>query len=177
MAKEVLTVKGLREIALAGRKLTGDVTRKIVGRALVSGGKIVRNAARNLAPTLNPKYQGDPRRTPGTLRNAIVSVQVKKGDFPEEVMSIVGVRMLSKASVRKFKQTSGKSGASNPRDPYYWWFVEKGTAGHIRRRKTIGGIRFLKRGFESNARAASEEIKKKAAKGIYGYGNTLAKGK
>lgn len=177
MAKEVLQIQGLREIALAGRKLTGDVTRKIVGRALVSGGKIVRNAARNLAPSLSTKYQSDPRRLPGTLKNAIVSVQVKKGDYPEEVMSIVGVRMLSKSSIKKFKEKTGKSGAANPRDPYYWWFVEKGTSGHARRSKSIGGIRYLKRGFESNVQPAAEEIKKKSAAGIYKYGNTLATGK
>jgi len=92
-------------------------------------------------------------------------------------MSIVGVRMLSKASIKKFKERTGKAGTANPRDPYYWWFVEKGTAGHARRSKTISGIRYLKRGFESNVQPAAEEIKKKSAAGIYNYGNTLAKSK
>ncbi len=174
MAKEYVKIEGLSLLRVAARKLTEETQRKIAGNALVAGGRIIRNAARSRAPVLqNP----DPRRTAGTLRKSIVAVKVRKGDHPDEVMAIVGVRLLSKASIRKYKQTTGKAGAANPRDPYYWWFVEAGTRAHARRGKPIAETRFLKRAFESNVSNAGQEIKKRGLRDILKFGNNLAKNK
>lgn len=177
MAKEYIRVEGLSLLVTAARKLSDETKKKIAHNALLAGARIVRNAARNKAPILNSKYTNDPRRAPGTLRKAIVAVRVRKGDYPEEVAAIVGVRLLSRASIAKYRQASGKSGASNPRDPYYWWFVEAGTASHPRRGKAIPETRFLKRGFESNVVPATEAIKKRGFADILKFGNTLAKSK
>ena len=174
MAREFVEIKGIRELALAARKLNEEVKAKIAYRALIAGARITRNAARALAPVLQAKYHGDPRRQPGTLKNAIVAARVKKGDFPEEVVAIVGVRMLSKASIAKFKQQSGKSGASNPRDPYYWWAVEAGTRGHRKRKESIPETRFLKRGFEGNVERSLAALKKTFTRDVLKYGNRLA---
>ncbi len=174
MAKEYVEVKGIRELAVVARKLNDEVKAKIAYRALLAGARITRNAARGLAPVLQAKYQGDPRRQAGTLRNAIVAARVRKGDFPEEVVAIVGVRMLSKASIAKFKQQTGKSGAANPRDPYYWWAVEAGTRGHVRRKQAIPGTRFLKRGFEGNVERSLAALKKTFTRDVLKYGNRLA---
>lgn len=174
MAKEYVQINGIRELALAARKLNDEVKAKIAYRALIAGARITRNAARALAPVLQAKYQGDPRRQAGTLRNAIVAARVRKGDFPEEVVAIVGVRMLSKASIAKFKQQTGKAGAANPRDPYYWWAVEAGTRGHVRRKQAIPGTRFLKRGFEGNVERSLAALKKTFSRDVLKYGNRLA---
>lgn len=174
MAREYIRITGLRELALAAAKLKEETKRKIAGDALVAGARIVRNAARVKTPVLkNP----DPRRTAGTLQRSIVAVRTRKGDHPDEVVAIVGVRLPSKASIKKFKEQSGKSGASNPRDPYYWWFVEAGTRGHTHRDQSIAGVRMIKRGFEGNAQQAAEKIRAGASKAILKYGNSLAKGK
>jgi hypothetical protein len=142
---------------------------------LRAGAIIVINAARGLAPILMSRYANDPRRSPGTLQRAIVAVPTRRGDHPDEVVVIVGVRMLSKGSIRKYKDATGRSGASNPKDPFYWWYVEKGTRGHKRRQVSIPGTRFLKRGFEDNAARAAQEIKTKAAAEVVRFGNTLAR--
>ena len=157
MAKEYVQINGIRELALAARKLNDEVKAKIAYRALIAGARITRNAARALAPVLQAKYQGDPRRQAGTLRNAIV-----------------GVRMLSKASIAKFKQQTGKAGAANPRDPYYWWAVEAGTRGHVRRKQAIPETRFLKRGFEGNVERSLAALKKTFSRDVLKYGNRLA---
>lgn len=175
MAKELIRVEGLREIALAARKLTDQVKRKIAKDAVQAGAGVVSRAARGLAPVLKPEYHHDRRRQAGTLKRAIVAVPVRKGDYPEEVMSIVGIRLLSNKAITKFKGSTGKAGAANPRDPYYGVMVEVGSRGHKRRRKAIAGVRFLKRGFEGNAQNAALKIKEIAGKRILSYGNTLAR--
>lgn len=175
MAKELIRVEGLREIAVAARKLEDKVKTKIAVDAVLGGAKIVRNAARGLAPILKPRYNSDPCRAAGTLRRAIVAVRVRKGDFPEEVKAIVGVRLLSRGAIRKFRGSAGKAGAFNPRDPFYAAMVELGSRGHRKRRVAIPGVRYLKRGFEGNVRAATTEIRDIAARGILTYGNRLAR--
>lgn len=175
MAREYVQIKGLRELAAVAKKFNNETKTKLAYRALVSGARVARNAARALAPTLQPRFQNDPRRQPGTLRNSIVAARVRRGDFPEEVVAIVGVRMLSKSSIMKFRRATGKSGAENPRDPYYWWFVEAGTRSHSRRKKAITGVRFLKRGFEGNVERSTQEIKKRFTRDVLNFGNKLSK--
>jgi HK97 gp10 family phage protein len=175
VAKQVIEVKGLRELAIAARRLTDEVKRKIAKDAVQAGAGVVSRAARNLAPTLQAKYQGDKRRTAGTLKRAIVAVPVRKGDYPEEVMSIVGIRLLSKKKIETFKSGSGKAGADNPRDPFYGVMVEVGTRAHSHRSKAIPGVRYLKNAFEGNARQAANRIRDVAGKRIASYGNRLAK--
>lgn len=173
MAAELIRVEGLREIAIAARKLTDEVKRKIAFDGLTAGARIVRNAARGLAPVLK---RPDPRRRPGTLRNAIVAARVRRGDFPEEVKVIVGVRFLSKRAVAKFKAGNpGKSGAENPNDPFYADMVELGTKAHRKRGKGTPRVQYLKRGFEPNASAAANKIRDISRRGILRYGNSLAK--
>jgi HK97 gp10 family phage protein len=173
MATEFITVKGLRELAVAARKLNDEVKQKIAANAVLAGARITRDAARALAPVLKSRYHDDPRRRPGTLRRKIVAVKVRKGDYPEEVMSLVGVRLLSRGAISKFKQQTGKAGAQNPDDAFYGDMVELGTSAHTHRRVSIPGVRFLKRGFEGTAERAAREIRDKAGREIIRFGNRL----
>ena len=45
-----------------------------------------------------------------------------------KTQTYVWVKGLSTKQVLKFKGKTGKSGAFNPRDPFYWRFVEFGTS-------------------------------------------------
>lgn len=176
MAKQFITVSGIREMALAAKKFPEEVKRKIVGKALIAGARFGRDAARALAPTLKAEYHNDPRRSPGTLKRNIVAVRVRRGDFPEEVMAIVGIRLLSKKSIASFKAgNAGKAGADNPNDPFYGVMVEVGSRAHKRRNKAIPKVEFLKRGFESTASRSVTKIKDVSGKEIYDYGNRLAR--
>lgn len=176
MAREYIRITGLRELANAARRFPEEVKRRIAGKALLAGARIGRDAARGLAPTLKAEYHNDPRRSPGTLKRSIVAVRVRKGDYPEEVMAIVGIRLLSKKAIASFKAgNAGKAGASNPNDPFYGVMVEVGSRAHKRRKKAIPRVEFLKRGFESTAAGSIVKIKDISGKEIYAYGNKLAR--
>lgn len=115
-------VKGLRELGLKLRELGDKVERQIADAALRQAANVIRDDARQKAPVLAipTKY-----RKPGVVKRAIVS---KKGRAPKgQRKMVVGVRGLTGAAIRKFK-ASGGAAAQNPNDPFYWYFLERGTS-------------------------------------------------
>lgn len=102
-----------------------------------------------------PELRGhDPRWSKGALKRAIRAVAIRPSQYAAE--AIVGVRKLSGRQVSAFKGRQAKRrGAGkttrriDPRDAYYWFFVEFGTA-HTRARP------FLRPAFEARKTVAVE---------------------
>ena len=67
----------------------------------------------------------------------------------------VGVRPLRGARERKL----GRRGATNPNDPYYWWFVEFGTS-------KMPGTPFMRTAFNQKAVVATYAIEQKLAERV-----------
>jgi HK97 gp10 family phage protein len=68
---------------------------------------------------------------PGTLRGAVHIWRKRLTQYA--VTYYVGVRGLSKKASRQFKSNTDRKGkalkgSDNPRDPYYWMWVELGTS-------------------------------------------------
>ena len=123
-------VQGASEIARAMRELPKRVDRKILNAGLLAGARLVRDEARDRAPTLQVP---DPRWTRGAIRRAIqsVSIAASRAQYAGEV--IVRVRKLTKRQISAFKRRQARRGQKvagklNPSDAYYWTFLEFGTA-------------------------------------------------
>lgn len=106
-------VNGLAELRAQLMALPDKLRRQALRNALAAGARLVRDEARRRAPVLQ---KPDPRRKPGTVRDAIrvrTSKQARRaGD--------VGVFV----NVKPFKR-----GANSPNDPYYWRWLEFGREG------------------------------------------------
>lgn len=143
-----LTVKitGLKELGQAMNSLERKVRNRIAVKAMRKGGAIIREQARANAPTLKRQV---PHRKRGTLRKAISSST--KMDKNGAVRTTIFVRQLKTSKVIEFKGGSGKSGAYNPNDPFYWRFVEFGTS-------KMPAQPFLRPAFSSKKEQAAREI-------------------
>ena len=148
------TVRGIPELKAALAAIPDKLRRRALRNALAAGAREVQRTARTAAPVLQLAQQS-PRRQSGTLRKAI-SVRTsklarKRGD--------VGVFVNVKPAPK------GQRGAKNPRDPFYWRWVEfgwnpprssdgRGAAGKKARRqllrqggaKRVPGVGFLQAG-------------------------------
>jgi HK97 gp10 family phage protein len=113
------------------RKLQSKVLRSLMRNAMT----VVREAARAKVPTLKTQPRnpdGTPRRLPGTVRKAISVRNSKVEARAGNVGVFVNVRPLpgsvyrgrgrNRVVVRKSQRS-----AANPRDPYYWRWIEFGT--------------------------------------------------
>lgn len=134
---ETVKVEGLADLKRAVSELTADLRRKVIRGALRDAAAPMTRAARKAAPVLRDDH---PYRLPGTLRRSIVVKNSKRfrGQNGE-----IGVYV----AVRKRAGLGGKAGARNPFDPFYWRFLEFGTA-KMRARP------FMRPAFEGNAKAA-----------------------
>lgn len=115
-------VHGLRELGVKMRELGEKVERSIADQALRAAANVLRDDARSKAPVLSvpTKY-----RKPGVVKRAIVS---KKGRAPRgQRKFVVGIRGLTAGAIRRFKATGGAA-SQNPNDPFYWYFLERGTS-------------------------------------------------
>lgn len=145
---ETVRVEGLKELQKAMQNLGRKTANKIAVKAMRKGGVIVRDKARQNAPVLTAN---SPYRRPGTLRKAI-STRTKIGKNGQ-TNTYVWVKGLSTKQVLKFKGKTGKVGAYNQKDPFYWRFVEFGTS-------KMAAKPFMRPAFEqSKEKAASEVIK------------------
>lgn len=143
-----IEIEGLREIGRAMRELPKRVDRKILNAGLLAGARLVADEAKRLAPELQTI---DPRWPRGALRRAIQATPIaaKRAQYAGEV--IVRVRKLSKRQIAAFKNRQAKrgrpiKGRANPDDPFYWRFVEFGTA---KMKAANGGQGFMRPAFES----------------------------
>ena len=147
-------VEGLSQIHKALSELGRKVSNKIAVKAMREGGKIVREQARQNAPVLS---QSTPYRRAGTLKKAIKSsTKVLKNG---KIGTVVRVKELTTKQIETFKVRSGKKGALNPKDPYYWRFLEFGTS-------KMPAKPFLRPAFEQTKENAATEIIKTLKDGI-----------
>lgn len=116
-------VKGGDALAKALLELAPKIEKNILRGAVRAGSVVIQKEAQSRAPVLQSP---DPRRKPGTLKNAIKvrGARIVRG---KGVVGGVMVRALSAAQISRFKKKKGQAGASNPDDPFYANFVEFGT--------------------------------------------------
>lgn len=147
MTKDAVQVKGLGEFKSLMSSLPERMRKGIIRKLLRDSMKLVREDARANAPVLSgPKLdrRGVPVRLPATVRRAISVRTSKAEDKAGNVGVFVNVRPL-KGNVYK---GSGKQrvlvkkstrSASNPRDPFYWRWLEFGRnkGGAMRGRKFL----------------------------------------
>jgi len=135
-------IKGLREyqdkLVMLGE---GMITKGCVA-ALGPGADLMRNAARARAPVLQIP---DPRRKPGTLRNAIRAMRVEPKKYA--VTFVVGIKLLASRAIGAFKRKTGRNAKNNPDDPFYGPVLELGKTDRTRHP-------FLKPGFQASAEPA-----------------------
>lgn len=147
-------VEGLSQIHKALSELGRKVSNKIAVKAMREGGKIVREQARQNAPVLS---QSTPYRRAGTLKKAIKSsTKVLKNG---KIGTVIRVKELTTKQIETFKVRSGKKGALNPKDPYYWRFLEFGTS-------KMPAKPFLRPAFEQSKEKAATEIITTLKRGI-----------
>lgn len=162
------------EVAARFRALSKKMGDKAAYSALGAAGRMQRDEAKRRAPVLR---KPDPRRLPGTLRDAIRTARGRRGPNGEYVLT-VGVRTLQAGLVRKFKAAArgrlksaeafgkfkrAKAALStkNPRDPYYWRWVEFKTG-----RKNLQAQPFLGPAFEARARDLIDVIVRRAGEQV-----------
>lgn len=147
-------VEGLSQIHKALSELGRKVSNKIAVKAMREGGKIVREQARQNAPVLS---QSTPYRRAGTLKKAIKSsTKVLKNG---KIGTVIRVKGLTAKQIGAFKAKNASSGAYNPKDQYYWRFVEFGTS-------KMPAKPFLRPAFEQTKEKAATEIIKTLKDGI-----------
>jgi HK97 gp10 family phage protein len=103
----------------------------ILDKGLLVAGRMVADEARLFAPEL--RTTDDPRWSRGALKRAIRAARIRPTQYTAEV--VVSVKKLSADSRFRFKskQISRKHQGkkfrrADPRDAYYWFFVEFGSA-------------------------------------------------
>ncbi len=126
MAGDAVQIKleGVDEFVDALRALPGVLRRRVIVAALRDGAREIQRIAKTYAPVLKGVSRN---RRPGTLRNAITVRTSKFARQQGDAGVFVGVRPLRGAREKKL----GRRGATNPNDPYYWWFVEFGVKPHV----------------------------------------------
>lgn len=139
-------VNGLKELGKNLQALDKKVRNRISAKAMRAGGRIVRDTARAKAPVLQESV---PHRRKGTLKRSIVE-RTKVGKNGKTT-TLISVRNLSGKQIAKFKGKTGKSGAKNPNDPFYWRFVEFGTS-------KMPAKPFLRPAFEQSKQQAANTI-------------------
>lgn len=112
------TVQGIPDLRAALRGIVPKLRRRALRNALAAGARVVRDAARAAAPVLNTSGRSAPYRKAGTVRGAITVRTSKQARRRGDVGVFVNVRP-AKGPAR---------GARSNRDPFYWRFLEFGTA-------------------------------------------------
>ena len=136
-------VQGIPDLREALRGIVPKLRVRALRNALAAGARVVQASARNATPVIDAGAlavrQG--YRAPGTVRKAIsvrtsraaraagdvgvfVNVRPAKGaKFSTRKASFLGIKVRNRVQVR-----ASQRGAKSPRDPYYWRFLEFGTA-------------------------------------------------
>lgn len=146
MANLSVKVTGLKELGQRLNALERKAKNRIAVKAMRRGGVIIRDQARANAPLLKEKV---PHRKRGTLKKNIIASTKPQKDG--SVRTIIFVRSLKNSKIIEFKGKTGKSGAYNPNDPFYWRFVEFGTS-------KMPAQPFLQPAFSTKKEQASREI-------------------
>lgn len=136
---------GLRELDQNLKMLGEQMREKGVRRMMSQAAVPMRDEAKRRAPVLK---EPDPRRMPGTVRNAIQIWRKRATQFAATYY--VGVRRLSRGAIKRFKSNTDRqgkalAGADNPNDPFYWRFLGDLEVG----RSNMPSQPFLRPAFES----------------------------
>jgi len=161
MADEI-NVLGLKEIKSTLDKLPARLGEKVVRAALRAGAQVMRKDAQSRAPVLKkPKYG----RKPGTVKKAITIKRSKRDKYGV----FLTVQGLSAKKIKAFKGGSAtKDAAYNPDDPWYWHFLEFGTANQP-------AHPFLRPAFEAQKFAALRRFEEFAKRRVVREAEKLAK--
>lgn len=178
MSEAKVTIKGLAEFQVQMAQLPAKLQRGALRSMMRDAMKLVRDDARANAPKLSAPVlkNGVPTRLPGTLRNAISVRSSKTEDKVGNVGVFVNVRPLKGNTYRKagtFINAKGNKqsrylltkksqrGADNPRDPYFWRWIEFGTkARKTKSGKALGAVRPYKflQGAADKLQAAADKL-------------------
>jgi HK97 gp10 family phage protein len=123
MADEVLIrLDGVDGLLRALKGMPAKIRARAVRAALRKAALVIRQDAKARAPVLQAPV---PYRTPGTVRRRI---SVRNSKFARQAGDegvFIGVKPLrGRTDTRRY----GKAGSRNPNDPFYWRFLEFGTA-------------------------------------------------
>ena len=139
---ETVKVEGLEQFRARLEQIPRELRRRVLRNVLAAGAREVRDTARRAAPVLSGLNLSAPYRKPGTVRDAIrvrtskaarqagdvgVFVNVKPVDGAKYRTATVRGLLGGKTKVRLLVKRSAR-GAHNPNDPFYWRFLEFGTA-------------------------------------------------
>lgn len=134
MSEAKVTIKGLAEFRVQMAQLPAKMQRGALRSMMRDAMKLVRDDARANAPKLSAPVlkNGVPTRLPGTLRNAISVRTSKTEDKAGNVGVFVNVRPLKGNTYRgkgasRVLTKKSQRGEDNPRDPYFWRWIEFGT--------------------------------------------------
>jgi HK97 gp10 family phage protein len=117
-------VEGFKDLERAIDELTEDLARRVLRGSLRDAAQLIVRGARQRVPVLK---KPDKRRVPGLIKRNIIVQNSKLAKRQGMVGVYVRVRRLTKGAIAAFKQATGRKGADNPFDPYYWWWLEFGT--------------------------------------------------
>lgn len=161
MADEI-NMLGLKEIQATLNKLPARLGEKVVRAALRAGAQVIRKDAQSRVPILKKPKWG---RKPGTVRNAITIRRSKRDKFGV----YLSVKGLSAKKIKAFKGGSAsKDAAYNPDDPWYWHFLEFGTANRA-------AHPFLRPAFEAQKFAALRRFEEFAKRRVVKEAEKLAR--
>lgn len=141
---EIHQWRGLKELEDNLKMLDAEMHERGVKRMMARAAVPMRDDAKRRAPVLKDP---DPRRRAGVLRERIRLWRHRATQYA--VTYYVGVRGLSRASVRLFKTQNKTSAANNPEDPFYWRWQELGIPS-----RGIGPKSFMRKAFESQKMAS-----------------------
>jgi HK97 gp10 family phage protein len=178
MSEAKVTIKGLAEFRVQMAQLPNKMQRGALRAMMRDAMKLVRDDARANAPKLTTPVlkNGVPTRLPGTLRNAISVRASKAEDKAGNVGVFVNVRPLKGNTYRRagsyvtpdgqkknryLLTKKSQRGAENPRDPYFWRWIEFGTkARKTKSGKALGAVRPYKflQGAADKLQAAADKL-------------------
>lgn len=121
-----LKVEGLDSLKAELAKLAPDMRKGPARRALRAGAKPVLERAFAETPILsaNVYKRGKMIRRAGTLRRALRIRSSKDVNRTGDVGVFVNYKPLKRSAIQAFKDATGRRGADNPDDPFYWrWTV------------------------------------------------------
>lgn len=140
-------VTGLPDLREALRGIVPKLRVRALRNALAAGARLVQASARAATPVLNASALAVRKgyRTPGTVRKAISVRTSKTSRAAGDVGVFVNVRPAKGAAYRsttsrvlglkvrtRALKRASQRGAKSPHDPYYWRFINFGTAAGLR---------------------------------------------
>lgn len=136
-------ITGFDDLAKKLREIPAALRRRVLRNALAAGARVVRDESKRNAPVLGNPMKA-PYRTPGTVKNAIRVRTSKQARKRGDVGVFVNVRPAPGAKYKtvttnafglkgfgvksRVKTKESQRGAKSKTDPFYWRFLEFGTA-------------------------------------------------